>query len=78
MLGKNGEGHWALAAVQLLVGACFVIPQWVLGVRAKPGLTLAQWKALAPIGKKRMGGRERGRGGGNRPYLFEVPPSINL
>lgn len=50
MLGKNGEGHWALAAVQLLVGACFVIPQWVLGVRAKPGLTLAQWKALAPIG----------------------------
>lgn len=37
LLGKNGEGHWALAAGQLLVGACFVIPQWILGVRAKPG-----------------------------------------
>jgi hypothetical protein len=37
LLGKNGEGHWALAAGQLLVGACFVIPQWLLGVRAKPG-----------------------------------------
>jgi hypothetical protein len=36
-LGKNGEGHWALAAGQLLVGALFVIPQWILGVRAKPG-----------------------------------------
>lgn len=89
LLGKNGEGHWALAAGQLLVGACFVIPQWLLGVRAKPGacvcvcvcpslplcsrcqrrrregktdrltpsyhplttgLSLDQWKALAPIG----------------------------
>ena len=50
MLGKAGEGHWALAAAQLLVGACFVIPQWVLGVRAKPDLTLDHYKVLAPIG----------------------------
>lgn len=50
MLGKAGEGHWALAAAQLLVGAAFVIPQWVLGLRAKPNLTWDNYKTLAPIG----------------------------
>lgn len=47
---KSGEGHWALAASQLLVGVLFVMPLWILGIRPRPNLTLDNWKALAPIG----------------------------
>jgi len=46
----GGEGHWALAASQLLVGVLFVLPLWILGIRKRPDLTLDNWKALAPIG----------------------------
>jgi len=53
-LGKNIHGHsnahWALAAVQLLVGVLFVVPQWLLRVRKAPQLTLDNWKELAPVG----------------------------
>jgi len=53
-LGKDAHGHsnahWTLSAVQLLVGALFVIPQWIGGVRKSPDLTLDNWKALAPVG----------------------------
>jgi len=53
-LGKNAHGasnaHWALSAVQLLVGVLFVIPLWLTGVRKAPQLTLDNWKELAPVG----------------------------
>jgi len=53
-LGKNSHGHsnahWALSAVQLLVGVVFVTPMWLTKFRTWPALTGAQWKALAPVG----------------------------
>lgn len=53
-LGRNPSGgsnlHWALAAVQLLVGVLFVLPLWVTGLRPTPQLTLAHWTALFPVG----------------------------
>jgi len=53
-LGKDAHGHsnahWTLSAIQLLVGAVFVIPQWIGGIRKSPELTLDNWKALAPVG----------------------------
>jgi len=53
-LGKNSHGgsnlHWALSAVQLLVGVIAVIPLWLFGVRKSPNLTLDNWKELAPVG----------------------------
>eukprot|EP01038_Epipyxis_sp_PR26KG_P007972 gene7972-10812_t len=53
-LGKNAHGqsnaHWALSAVQLLVGVLFVIPQWLVGVRKAPELTVDNWKELSPVG----------------------------
>lgn len=53
-LGKNSHGHsnahWALSAVQLLVGVLFVIPLWVTGIRKAPALTLDNWKELSPVG----------------------------
>mmetsp|Transcript_15686 Transcript_15686/g.15821 ORF Transcript_15686/g.15821 Transcript_15686/m.15821 type:complete len:392 (+) Transcript_15686:62-1237(+) len=53
-LGKNSHGHanahWALAAVQLLVGVLFVVPLWLTGVRKAPELSLDNWKELSPVG----------------------------
>lgn len=53
-LGKNAAGasnaHWALSAAQLLVGALFVLPMWILGLRTKPNMTLENWKELSPVG----------------------------
>lgn len=53
-LGKDDHGHsnahWTLSAVQLLVGVLFVVPQWLLGVRKSPNLTLDNWKELSPVG----------------------------
>jgi len=53
-LGKNAAGqsnaHWALSAVQLLVGVLFVIPCWLTGLRTKPDLTAENWKELSPVG----------------------------
>jgi solute carrier family 35 protein E1 len=53
-LGKNAAGasnlHWALSAVQLLVGVLFVAPLWLTGIRDKPDMTLDNWKELSPVG----------------------------
>lgn len=53
-LGKNAEGHsnahWALSAVQLLVGVLFVVPCWLTGIRAAPEMTSDNWKEIAPVG----------------------------
>lgn len=53
-LGKNLHGHsnahWALSAAQLLVGALFVLPMWLTGLRAKPSMTMENWKEIAPVG----------------------------
>jgi len=53
-LGKNAEGHsnahWALSAVQLLVGVLFVVPLWLTGVRQSPDMTGDNWKEIAPVG----------------------------
>jgi solute carrier family 35 protein E1 len=53
-LGKDSHGHanahWALSAVQLLVGVIFVIPMWLTGVRKAPDMTADNWKEMAPIG----------------------------
>jgi len=53
-LGKNAAGqsnaHWALSAVQLLVGVLFVVPCWLTGLRNKPDLTAENWKELSPVG----------------------------
>jgi hypothetical protein len=53
-VGKNSHGgsnlHWALSAVQLLVGVIAVIPLWLTGIRKSPKLTLDNWKELAPVG----------------------------
>lgn len=35
---------------QLLVGALFVAPQWLVGIRKKPNLTMDNIKSLFPIG----------------------------
>eukprot|EP00595_Chromulina_sp_UTEXLB2642_P000218 CAMPEP_0196761632 /NCGR_PEP_ID=MMETSP1095-20130614/928_1 /TAXON_ID=96789 ORGANISM="Chromulina nebulosa, Strain UTEXLB2642" /NCGR_SAMPLE_ID=MMETSP1095 /ASSEMBLY_ACC=CAM_ASM_000446 /LENGTH=289 /DNA_ID=CAMNT_0042111437 /DNA_START=358 /DNA_END=1228 /DNA_ORIENTATION=+ len=52
--GKNAQGgsnlHWALSAVQLLVGALFVIPLWLTGARPQPKLTTDNIKELSPVG----------------------------
>lgn len=53
-LGKNAAGHanahWALSAVQLLVGVLFVLPLWLTGLRPAPKLTAENWKEMAPVG----------------------------
>merc|ERR1719408_938781 len=53
-LGKNAAGasnaHWALSAVQLLVGVLFVVPFWLTGIRKSPELTMENWKELSPVG----------------------------
>jgi len=53
-LGKNAHGHsnahWALSAAQLLVGALFVLPMWLTGLRTKPNMTIDNWKELSPVG----------------------------
>jgi solute carrier family 35 protein E1 len=53
-LGKNASGasnaHWALSAVQLLVGVLFVVPFWLTGIRKAPELTADNWKELSPVG----------------------------
>jgi len=53
-LGKNAHGasnaHWALSAVQLLVGVLFVVPLWLTGLRKAPQLTAENWKELSPVG----------------------------
>jgi len=53
-LGKNASGasnaHWALSAVQLLVGVLFVVPFWLTGIRKSPELTADNWKELSPVG----------------------------
>ena len=53
-LGKSAHGgsnlHWALSAVQLLVGVLLVFPMWLTGLRKAPELTAENWKELAPVG----------------------------
>jgi len=53
-LGKNALGHsnahWALSAVQLLVGVLFVLPMWATGLRKAPQMSGENWKELAPVG----------------------------
>mmetsp|Transcript_8303 Transcript_8303/g.11604 ORF Transcript_8303/g.11604 Transcript_8303/m.11604 type:complete len:401 (+) Transcript_8303:61-1263(+) len=53
-LGKNAAGgsnaHWALSAVQLLVGILFVVPLWITGLRKAPAMTADNWKELSPVG----------------------------
>lgn len=53
-LGKDSHGHsnahWALSAVQLLVGVVFVLPMWLTGLRKSPDMSLDNWKEMAPIG----------------------------
>lgn len=53
-LGKNASGasnaHWALSALQLLVGVLFVVPQWMTGIRKAPQMTTENWKEIAPVG----------------------------
>lgn len=53
-LGKNIHGasnaHWALSAVQLLVGILFVVPLWITGIRKAPQMTTENWKELSPVG----------------------------
>eukprot|EP00429_Kryptoperidinium_foliaceum_P087946 CAMPEP_0176186972 /NCGR_PEP_ID=MMETSP0121_2-20121125/2148_1 /TAXON_ID=160619 /ORGANISM="Kryptoperidinium foliaceum, Strain CCMP 1326" /LENGTH=401 /DNA_ID=CAMNT_0017525479 /DNA_START=44 /DNA_END=1249 /DNA_ORIENTATION=- len=53
-LGKSAHGgsnlHWALSAVQLLVGVLLVFPMWLTGLRKAPELTADNWKELAPVG----------------------------
>jgi len=53
-LGKNAHGHsnahWALSAMQLLVGVLFVVPCWITGIRKAPQMTSDNWKELAPVG----------------------------
>lgn len=53
-LGKNAHGgsnlHWALSAVQLLVGVLFVVPLWLTGLRKAPQLSADNWKELSPVG----------------------------
>jgi len=53
-LGKDIHGHanahWALSAVQLLVGVLFVLPCWATGLRKSPSMTADNWKELAPVG----------------------------
>eukprot|EP01041_Mallomonas_annulata_P012287 gene12287-25840_t len=53
-LGKNIHGHsnahWALSAIQLLVGIVFVVPLWITGLRKAPELSLDNWKELSPVG----------------------------
>lgn len=53
-LGKNAHGgsnlHWALSAVQLLVGVLLVMPMWLTGMRKAPELSADNWKELAPVG----------------------------
>lgn len=53
-LGKNAAGasnaHWALSALQLLVGVLFVVPLWLTGLRKAPALTTDNWKELSPVG----------------------------
>lgn len=53
-LGKNAHGasnaHWALSAIQLLVGVLFVVPCWLTGIRKAPTLTSENWKEIAPVG----------------------------
>lgn len=53
-LGKNASGasnaHWALSAVQLLVGVLFVVPLWLTGLRKAPEMSADNWKEIAPVG----------------------------
>lgn len=53
-LGKDSHGHsnahWALSAVQLLVGVVFVLPMWLTGLRKSPDMSFDNWKEMAPIG----------------------------
>mmetsp|Transcript_22187 Transcript_22187/g.37138 ORF Transcript_22187/g.37138 Transcript_22187/m.37138 type:complete len:396 (+) Transcript_22187:61-1248(+) len=53
-LGKNAAGasnaHWALSAVQLLVGVLFVVPLWLTGLRKAPEMSADNWKEIAPVG----------------------------
>jgi len=48
--GAKGGLVWTVACVQLLVGAAWVVPLWLLGLRKKPEMNADRWKALAPIG----------------------------
>jgi solute carrier family 35 protein E1 len=53
-LGKNAAGHsnahWALSAMQLLVGVAFVVPCWITGLRKAPEMSTDNWKEIAPVG----------------------------
>jgi len=53
-LGKNAHGHsnahWALSAMQLLVGVLFVVPCWLTGLRSSPEMSSENWKEIAPVG----------------------------
>eukprot|EP00282_Hemiselmis_andersenii_P042711 CAMPEP_0172057342 /NCGR_PEP_ID=MMETSP1043-20130122/6278_1 /TAXON_ID=464988 /ORGANISM="Hemiselmis andersenii, Strain CCMP441" /LENGTH=447 /DNA_ID=CAMNT_0012716831 /DNA_START=229 /DNA_END=1573 /DNA_ORIENTATION=- len=48
--GAKGGLVWSVATVQLLIGALWVIPLWLLGIRKSPNMTMDKWKAMAPVG----------------------------
>eukprot|EP00285_Hemiselmis_virescens_P016923 CAMPEP_0173377788 /NCGR_PEP_ID=MMETSP1356-20130122/1061_1 /TAXON_ID=77927 ORGANISM="Hemiselmis virescens, Strain PCC157" /NCGR_SAMPLE_ID=MMETSP1356 /ASSEMBLY_ACC=CAM_ASM_000847 /LENGTH=388 /DNA_ID=CAMNT_0014330665 /DNA_START=17 /DNA_END=1183 /DNA_ORIENTATION=+ len=48
--GAKGGLVWSVASFQLLVGALWVIPLWLLGLRRSPNMDMAKWKAMAPVG----------------------------
>jgi len=48
--GAKGGLVWTVATAQLLIGALWVVPLWLLGLRKSPNMTMDRWKALAPVG----------------------------
>eukprot|EP00281_Chroomonas_sp_CCMP1168_P021927 CAMPEP_0206228730 /NCGR_PEP_ID=MMETSP0047_2-20121206/9321_1 /ASSEMBLY_ACC=CAM_ASM_000192 /TAXON_ID=195065 /ORGANISM="Chroomonas mesostigmatica_cf, Strain CCMP1168" /LENGTH=362 /DNA_ID=CAMNT_0053651985 /DNA_START=107 /DNA_END=1195 /DNA_ORIENTATION=+ len=48
--GAKGGLVWSVATAQLIVGALWVIPLWLVGLRKKPEMTMDNWKEMAPIG----------------------------
>eukprot|EP00284_Hemiselmis_tepida_P018621 CAMPEP_0174931600 /NCGR_PEP_ID=MMETSP1355-20121228/34212_1 /TAXON_ID=464990 /ORGANISM="Hemiselmis tepida, Strain CCMP443" /LENGTH=424 /DNA_ID=CAMNT_0016177967 /DNA_START=18 /DNA_END=1289 /DNA_ORIENTATION=+ len=48
--GAKGGLVWSVAFVQLAVGALWVVPLWLLGIRKSPNMTMDKWKAMAPVG----------------------------
>ena len=49
---KDYPFPYAIALTQLAVGIVYVVPQWILGMRDVPRLSLGDFITLFPIGKK--------------------------
>jgi len=48
--GAKGGLVWSVACMQLITGVLWVVPLWLLGIRAAPQMTAENWKQIAPIG----------------------------